>query len=370
MARPAIFLLIALSFVAAGTSLARATEDEHGSVGFIDPSGKVVIPPTFDFGLDFSGGLAAVRRKGKWGYVDRDGRPCVNFRFNFAESFSEGFAAVAMQRGDQLQWGYISPRGQLMIEAHFLCAGSFSEGLAPVLVEKHDRRHEDARWGYINTQGKFVILPRYSAARPFAHGRAVVQIGERWAIISRSGRTVSDHVISASGFKFCDGLLRVRVDSKWGYIDPEGKFAIPPHFEAAYDASEGLAVVRSKGRFGALDSRGAVAIEPTFDSLVISFRKGVIGAKGKRWHLLDSSGESIAVLPHNMQVWGELRDDRMLVRRGERFGYINAAGELAIPPTLPEAGDFSEQRAIFSSKRNALTTTIAPLDENIDQRSR
>ena len=53
-----------------------AIDDKASLYGYIDPSGKWVIPPQFDYAEKFSDGLARVewRQKLEWGYIDKHGR--------------------------------------------------------------------------------------------------------------------------------------------------------------------------------------------------------------------------------------------------------------------------------------------------------
>ncbi len=44
-----------------------------GKFGFLDTSGKLVIPPVYDEAAEFHGGLAQVVKEGEWGYIDLDG---------------------------------------------------------------------------------------------------------------------------------------------------------------------------------------------------------------------------------------------------------------------------------------------------------
>src|SRR5215471_18806635 len=44
----------------------------------------------------FRGGLAAVKKNGKWGYLDRDGRVVIPFAFDDAGQFAGGLAPAKL----------------------------------------------------------------------------------------------------------------------------------------------------------------------------------------------------------------------------------------------------------------------------------
>ena len=62
--------------------------------GFIEPSGRLVIPDFYDEVRAFQEGLAVVRQKGRWGYIDRKGKTLIPIQFRGAWSFSNGMARV------------------------------------------------------------------------------------------------------------------------------------------------------------------------------------------------------------------------------------------------------------------------------------
>lgn len=64
--------------------------------GFIDKTGKVVIPITLDGAYDFGNGLAPVysREKGKWGYINTKGELVIPYKYEYAYSFKNGAAIV------------------------------------------------------------------------------------------------------------------------------------------------------------------------------------------------------------------------------------------------------------------------------------
>lgn len=62
--------------------------------GFIDKTGKFVIPPRYEKADMFSEGLAAVQQNGKWGFIDTNGKMVVPAKYDAVNSFSEGIATV------------------------------------------------------------------------------------------------------------------------------------------------------------------------------------------------------------------------------------------------------------------------------------
>ena len=67
---------------------------DHGRGGYIDLTGKVVIPLCFDDVGEFSEGLARFERDGRWGYLDLVGNIAIQPQFPWAEDFHEGLAHV------------------------------------------------------------------------------------------------------------------------------------------------------------------------------------------------------------------------------------------------------------------------------------
>lgn len=113
--------------------------------------------------------------------------------------------------------------------------------------------------------------------------------------------------ITTWGKGFSDGLAKVTVNGKAGFINTDGKLVIEAKFKDAGSFSQGLAPFEdSNGKWGYIDHHGKIAIQPTFD-WAISFSEG-----------------------------------RALVQVGKLWGYIDASGRIVIPTKFEEAESFSE----------------------------
>ena len=135
--------------------------------GYIDRSGRVMIPPRFQFAQIFSEGLARVKVDDRSGYIDRDGQIVISPRFHKAFKFSDGLARVCAPPEHPsflfrvfrlIGWddhyaypcGYIDRTGKLVIDYLYLPSDGFKNGYARVTTL-------DGREGYIDHAGSFFL---------------------------------------------------------------------------------------------------------------------------------------------------------------------------------------------------------------------
>ena len=128
----------------------------------------MVIPAQFERAEPFREHRAAViDRTGPLlvGYIDPSGQMVIPPQFRQARSFSEGLAPVEVGRGDRSRWGFSGLTGKMVIPARFSDAHEFSEGLAG--VSRGDK------YGYIDHAGKFVV----SGDQTYLHYKGLLLLG-------------------------------------------------------------------------------------------------------------------------------------------------------------------------------------------------
>ena len=69
---------------------------QNNKRGFIDKTGKVVIPIQYDDALNFSDGLAGVKQNDKWGFVDKAGKVVIPFQYDDVRGFENGMAEALL----------------------------------------------------------------------------------------------------------------------------------------------------------------------------------------------------------------------------------------------------------------------------------
>ncbi|MFN8237439.1 MAG: WG repeat-containing protein [Chitinophagales bacterium] len=232
---------------------------------------------------------------GKFGFVDASGKPVIPATFSFAANFSEGLAVAA--KGDNTQTalkGYINSKGVFAIPPAYTAAGDFSEGLARVQV--------NGKWGYIDKNGKMVISPQFQLCYEFKNGYAQAQQKNLWGLIDKTGKFVikptyysltdysgkvlgaqktmyndwmlmdiHENSTSLKGFSkmgsFGNGLAPARnVEDKWGFINEKAEWVIQPKYSNAHIFSDYLAAVEVNfTHWGFINTSGEMIIEPQYD---------------------------------------------------------------------------------------------------------
>ncbi|MEM1208404.1 MAG: WG repeat-containing protein [Planctomycetota bacterium] len=150
---------------------------------FIDQNGEVAFDAS-QAGMtalgDFSDGLAAFEREGRWGYLDKAFEVVIEPTYDEARGFLSGLAAV--RSGDR--WGYIDKEGNTIVEPAFDWAWDFTDVLAMVSV--------NSRYGYIDRAGNFAIAPQFDEAAPFFRELARVAHSPSFGYIDVKGRPLWD----------------------------------------------------------------------------------------------------------------------------------------------------------------------------------
>ncbi len=263
---------------ATSKNLDRFLFQKNSKLGFIDRTGKIVIPPKFDrIDSSFSEGLAAVSIGEKWGYIDPMGKIVIPLKFDGAMSFKGGLGSISiMDKGGSDKWGYVDRTGKIVIRPQFRgSGGDFDDrGLAFIYngtdsssytIDKTGKIvatgvpnppdgstsdalmsdglvafKENGRYGYKDRTGKVVIPAKFDRIQynpgSFNDGLAPACLNEKCGYIDKTGKIAVPFQFDLVGYKFSDGLAWVNVGEKLGYIDKTGKFVIPARYRKTHSA--------------------------------------------------------------------------------------------------------------------------------------
>jgi WG containing repeat len=294
----------------------------NGKWGYIDRTGKIIIPAKFDSAAYFREGLSSVQIGEKWGYIDPMGKIVIPAKFDNAYLFGEGLASVRIGK----KWGYIDPTGKIVIPAKFDGAGVFEHGLAYIYTG-----NESSSFA-IDKTGKVVATPSADPAKKAMKGESdgLIAFEEKGKIgyKDRTGKTIIPAKFDRPGFypgSFNDGLAPVCLKQKCGYIDKTGKIVVPLQFDLiAGKFSDGLAWVNIGQKLGYVNKTGKLVIPARYGKADIG--KGICDSRPclNGTKLVDAypdfdRGLAVVAIPECKQA-GK--------KNCNRSGYIDTSGKL------------------------------------------
>jgi hypothetical protein len=332
---------------------------KNGKVGFIDRTGKLIIPlkfPSFYFtrvGNEFSDGMARIQvdagrspltafTRYRYGYIDMTGTLTIPPQFEEAEDFSEGLAVVKVHteregyRTVQDRYGYIDKTGRMAIPAKFYAAGNFSEGLASFC-------EEGVGCGFMNHAGRMVFMLQAGLTAPseFHDGLATVFITttDNYGFIDHTGRLVYEGQFGSYPL-FSKGMVLRLSNRKRGLIDQTGQMVMEITHPAAYYFQEGMAIIAENDKAGYVDLFGRVVITPRY-TMANNFSEGLAAVAvtdrrgGLSWGYVDKAGHM--VIPARFNLAGDFIEGiapvTIGVRSGFRNGYIDKTGRYIWRPS-------------------------------------
>lgn len=238
---------------------------------------------------------------------------------------------------------------------------SFSSIAQTYVIQARSMDSKD--WGYINLKGEYIIEPQFRKCYSFSEdGYAIIyekKIG--YYFINTKGEKLQTEIskfklkevfgFGAQGFK--EGLVPVRINNFWGYMDINGKLAIEAKYSNATAFSEGFAIVKKANIFYILDKQGNETLVNVPDIVKVkSFTEqhAVFKTLSGLYGFLNTKGE-IVIDAQYVSV-GYFKAGLAWAKTNvQTIGYINYSGEWVIKPQAFTVNDFDPETKLARIKQ-------------------
>jgi hypothetical protein len=239
-------------------------------VGFVDTSGKVVIPCIYDYAYSFSDGIAVVSNivngRVQSGYIDKKGKVILPLQYERISAFNAGHGLIQTATG----FSYVDRTGKLKTPPaefgqQFL---EFSSGLA-----MGGTRNPDGSMTYTyfdnNFKKAFSINALYSG--PFKGEVAIVRLPPNTiSLIDKKGNKVKDLPPGLQGIDFfAEGMFGVKYNRKWGFMNEKGNMVIQPKYDSVSAFSFYRAAALLDGKWGVIDITGRTELSFSYAQLIL-----------------------------------------------------------------------------------------------------
>jgi WG containing repeat len=320
--------------------------------GYINTQGQWVVHPQLVFAKNFQEGLAAVALCTSIGFKDIHGNQIVAAPDPICEKGEEGV----------MDGYYLDTYGQIALTP-IICQsgkfagyeitgkGNFSEGLASAYVYG-----PVAGTGFIDKSGNLVIEPKdFWEVGEFSEGIVEVKSDDTdlTGYIDRTGRIIAEPQFF-SGWSFSGGVAKVNVsvkvksarskqyisDTKYTYVNTQGKLILPPQFDNCEDFTEGRGIVEINNDYGCLDTSGRCIVEPQFKYMG-QYSDGLshTALDDGQWGFIDLDGNM--AISFKFEDATPFREGLAAVKLNGKWGFIDHAGEFVIDPTYDAINAFT-----------------------------
>lgn len=182
-------------------------------------------------GRDNSTGLTYVMKGGKHGYIDDTGREIIPLKYDEIGDFGDGERPAAFRVGSK--WGFVDKNGKEVVPAIYAEAFGFewNNTYSPV------QEKANGKWYYIDINGKKLNFSTYDMAYPFSEGLAAVSLkaNDPCFFINEKGYKAFSLQFEDVKWGFFGDFAWVMHGGKWGMIDKKGKEVVK--FQYPYSSS-------------------------------------------------------------------------------------------------------------------------------------
>lgn len=247
------------------------------------------------------------------------------------------------------KYGYINQNGDIVIEPQYDWAGLFYESLA--VIKMVDEDNPAGKFGYIDSTGRIVVSPMFDAAGNYCQGWARVKQGRgSFIYVDKTGRApIPSQFFECYNVMSFPIPVRVERSSKAGFVDKKGEYVIEAKFDVARPFVDGYAVVGLNNKQGYINLKGDFIIEPQFYRANY-FQSGLARVilkdaetKKKTEGYINKDGKFVVEPTIKMGNARDFSEGLAAVSMdGQKWGFIDTNGKIAINPEFEKASPFSE----------------------------
>ena len=166
-------------------------------------------------------------------------------------------------------------------------------------------------------------LPLFDAGQETLYWYQDIMTSKYGLYDAATDRTLTEGIYDEYGAFDSEGMVPVRQDKYWGYINTAGEQVIGFYFKKAQPFVGDSAVVKADSRYGVIDRAGEYLVQPKYYKIEIDEETGyILVEESNHWGAYDKFGNCLIVPMLN--DFGERGFyDEIVIRNGILYGKLN-----------------------------------------------
>lgn len=302
-------------------------QDEATSLyGFVNDEGDYIIQPIYkevDYNFGNGPGLFyVVNKNGKNGFINETGKEVVPCKYDEVSSFDKGYAFVKINAAESAyKHGMVDTKGKEVIPCIYDESIFFENGYAIVKIKtgQFENKH-----GLVDSTGKVIIPAKYGRMEYYPNDKVLV-FGEdnssNVGLMDLTGKIIIPAQYQFWSKRISKGLWPV---GTWpegtqgicGVVNLKNETVVPFIYEMieSYSDELGLAPAKKDGKYGFIDRTGKVVIPFIYKSCWSSGNYLAV-KKDDKWGII--SVDNKVILPFEYFDISSIRDKTAWVTKSE-----------------------------------------------------
>jgi TonB family protein len=197
--------------------------------------------------------------KGKWGYKDEAGKVKIKAKYDAVASFEQGLAVINLKQ----KQGVINTKGRYVLKPKYRWVEVIAAQtpLFKVMLTYRVNGSITYTYGIVGAKGKIIVPIAYNYVAPVNSQQLqagfIVAKAQQYALLGANGKPLTgfDYTLMRPQTHTSQRIL-ARKQKAYGYLDLQGKVAIPFEYSQAANFRKGKAKVELQGASFEIDETG------------------------------------------------------------------------------------------------------------------
>ncbi len=335
------------------------TTTKSAQIGFVDKFGNMMIEPNPDivFARPFKDGVSIVASQDtKYGLINPKGEWVLKPTYDGIYDFKNGVAIAINKKGDTFDQALIDTTGREVIAMQ---SASIYE-LDKELIEQYmvlgvGQDGEDYSALYHKDGAVLIAMDRQDISYDRQTGIITVchwknGCDYRDKHLNKLNQTAYDADIPSHITVSGDGLIMVKKNNKYGYINTYGQEVIAPTYDSATRFSHGVAVVQSGDDYFLINQNNQRISKNYTGIIQLQDSDFYIVKKENKYGVINHKEQQIVPIAYD-NIGGNLFADELVeFSQNGQWGLMNLSGKIMITPQYERTNYYKD--GLISVKKN------------------